>query len=333
MRQTTDRTGSSRTPPSGRRTRGWLLVAATLGTALGCGDSGTGPTLAIFDRDRHARFSADEQTIVYYRNDERPGAAVGIYRVDVSSGDATLLVQAVLAGLDLHPQTDSIVFSARATGSAEPGLWIMGLDGGGVRAVGGGGSGPGYRWPAFSPDGAHLAWEVRYQDETGLDTVRTLWIGDWQSGAITNPRVIAPGRRSAWRPDGAALAVERRRPGGALPMVIAVVDTAGQLLDTLGFGEEPAWQPDGATVAYLAESQPDRGCQGVCFVPAGGGTPAPLSAAFVSYPGSWSGNGERYVFARLMGRYEIAGSPTLIVEESRLWIRTLATGADQQLTH
>ncbi|MDH4350659.1 MAG: hypothetical protein OEW56_05895, partial [Gemmatimonadota bacterium] len=145
-------------------------------------------------------------------------------------------------------------------------------------------------------------------------------------------RAVAPGRRSAWRPDGAALAVERRRPADALPRVIAVIDTAGRLLDTLGFGEEPVWQPNGTSVAYLAEREPDRGCQGVCFVPSGGGSPVPLSAAFMSFPGSWSADGALYAYARLMGTYELAGSPTISVEESRLWIRTVATGAERQIT-
>lgn len=312
---------------------GRCVVAAVLVAALGCGeDPGPGgPIVQILDRDRHARVAADGQTIVYYRNDERPGTAVGIFRLDPASGDVRLVVEAILAGLDLHPQTDSIVFSGRAAGEAEPALFLMGLDGGGVRRIGGGGSGPGYRWPAFSADGTQIAWEVRYQSETDLDTVSTLWIGQWQGGAIANARAVGPGRRSAWRPDGAALAVERRRPGGVLPSVIAVMDTTGQLLDTLGFGEEPVWRPDGATVAYLAQA-PDRGCLGVCFVAAGGGSPAPLSAAFMSFPGSWSRDGAQYVYARLMRTYEITGNPTLSVEESRLWLRTLASGEDRQLT-
>jgi len=316
--------------------RTWLggqrIVPVLLLTALACSDSGPGVTLQVYDRDRHARFTSNAQTVVYYRNDEGPGAVVGIYRVDVATGTVTLLVQAILAGLDLDPQTDSVVFSARTTGAAEPGLWIMGLDGGGVRSLGGGGNAKGWRWPAFSRDGTHLSFEVRYQNETGLDTISTLWIADWQNGTIVDPRPIAPGRRSSWRPDGAALAVERRTPGDVAPRVIALVDTAGELLDTLGFGEEPVWRPDGATVAYLAEISPDRGCQGVCLVPAPGGAPTPLSTAFMSFPGSWSATSGLYVFARLMGTYEVSGTPTVLVQESRLWIRTLATGADQQLT-
>jgi Tol biopolymer transport system component len=307
------------------------FVAAGLLAALACGDGGTAPAFELADRDRHARFTANGQTVVYYRNNEGPGPIVGIYRVAVTDGTPVRVVQALLAGLDLHPQTDSIVFSARASGASEPGLWIIGLDGGGLRSLGGGGSSPGWRWPAFSADGTRLSWEVRYQDQLGRDTARNLWIGEWQNGAIVNPRAVAPGRRSAWRPDGAALAVERWRPGAVPPNVILVLDTTGQILDTLGLGEEPAWRPDGAEVAYLA-IQSDRGCLGVCFVPAGGGTPAPLSSGFMSFAGSWSRDGAEYVFTRLMGTYEIEGNPPLIVEESRLWIRTLATGADRQVT-
>jgi Tol biopolymer transport system component len=317
---------SRATSPGGR-----ILTLALL-AALGCVEGGTGPTLLVYDRDRHARITADQQTIVYYRANEGPGAAAGIYRVAVTGGTPTLLVAAVLSGLDLHPQTDSIVFSALATGATEPGLWIIGLDGGGQRSLGGGGDEPGYRWPAFSADGTRLAWEVRLQDQTGLDTAPTLWVGEWRSGTITDPRAIGPGRRAAWRPDGAALAVERRRPGGTPPNLIVVLDTAGQVIDTLGAGEEPVWGPDGAEVAYLA-TQADRGCLGVCFVSAGGGSPTPLSSVFMSFPGSWSRDGTQYVFTRLMRTVEFQANPPIQVEQSRLWILTVATGTARQVTY
>lgn len=316
------------------RRRGVLAAALVAGVA--CSEDGTGPTIVVIDRDRHARFTADGQSIVYYRNDERPGQVPGIYRLDLQTGQLHRLAEAVLAGLDVHPGSDSIVFSARAAGAAEPALWLMGRDGGGVRRLGGGDPGPGYRWPTFAADGARIAWEARYQDDPALDTLSTLWIGEWQDGAITNPRAIGPGRRAAWRPDGAALAVERRRPGEITPNLIVVMDTAGNLLDTLGLGEEPVWRPDGAMVAYLAVSEPDRGCLGVCFIAVGGlgpgGTPTPLSSDFMSFPGSWSRTGAAFVFARLMRTYITATDPATGVEESRLWIRTLASGADRQVT-
>ena len=124
------------------RGRRWVAVAAVLLAPLGCDKDGNGLTLEVYDRDRHARVSADGQAIVYYRNDERPGGVVGIYRVGIAGGNVTLLQQAVLAGLDRHPHADSIVFSARATGEAEPSLWLMGLDGGGLRRLGGAALGP-----------------------------------------------------------------------------------------------------------------------------------------------------------------------------------------------
>lgn len=305
----------------------------TLLAALGCGEDTTGPTINAFDRDRHPRFTSDAQTVVYYRHDERPNAIVGMYRLEVATGDVELIVEAILAGLDVHPVTDSIIFSAREAGEIEPALWLMGLDGGGVRRLQGGGSAQGHRWPDFSADGTHVSWEVRYQDATGLDTVNTLWIGEWQDGVIQNPRAVAPARRSAWRPDGAALAVELRRPGDAVPFVIATVDTTGQVLDTLALGYEPIWRPDGATVAYGTETDADRGCLGVCFVPAGGGSPVALSTDFASFPGTWSPDGAEYLYARLMRAYEIeAAGATVRVEESRFWARNLTTGADRQLT-
>lgn len=315
----------------GRRVCVWpLLVAAIAGP--GCGDDSTGPAVTILDRDRHARFTAGGQAVVYYRQDERPTGVNGIYRVNVASGATNLIVEAILAGLDLHPQNDSIVFSGRAAGEAEPALWLVAPDGGGLRRLGGGGGSAGYRWPAFSADGSRLAWETRFQNQGGLDTIATLWIGEWTNGAITNARAVGPGRRSSWRPDGAALAVERRTGDENAPLLIVVMDTTGALLDTLGVGNEPVWRPDGAMVAYLAERDPDRGCLGVCFVPAGGGTPTALSSAFMSFPGSWSGTSAEFAFTRLMRTYELPENAATMVEESRLWIRTLSSGADRQVT-
>jgi Tol biopolymer transport system component len=311
-----------------------LWLTALLLAAPACGSNSVAPTIQLTDRDRHAHFTADAKSVVYYRHDERLSGTPGIHRVDLAGGQVTVLAEALLAGLDLDPLTDSIVFSARGTDELEPALWIMGLDGGGVRRLGGGGNAaPGFRWPAFSVDGTRIAWETRYQNAPDLDTVSTLWMGEWQNGAIANPRAIGPGRHSAWRPDGAALAVERRRPGDVSPYVIAVMDTTGQVLDTLGYGYEPTWRPDGATVAYLTEPDADRGCLGVCFVPAGGGTPVSLSTAFVSFPGGWTPDGTELVYARFMRTYSIPGAdPPVSVDEARLWIRTLATGADRQVT-
>ena len=313
---------------------GRVFLCGIVLAVTACGDSGiSGPTITLLDRDHLARFTANAQSVVYYRQDERGGATPGIYRVDLASGDETMLAKAVIAGFDVDPQTDSVVFSALATNESEPALWIIGLDGGVARRIGGGGNiDPGYRWPAFSRDGSHISWEIRYQNATNLEAVRTLWIGDWQNDSIANAHAVGPGHASAWRPDGAALAVERRRPGDAQPYVIAVMDTAGQLLDTLGFGYVPAWRPDGAMVAYLADTQADRGCLGVCLVPAGGGTPTALSAAFMSFPGGWTRDGTKFVYARVMRTYKIADEPPIEVEESRLWIRTVATGADVQVT-
>lgn len=317
---------TGRTRP-GRLLGGWLL--AVLALTAGCSDFPEGPPIDLIDRDRHAHFSADGQCVVYYRNDERPGETPGIYRLDLANGEVHRLAAAIIAGLDLHPQTDSVAFSARATGEVEPSLWLMGLDGGGVRRLGGGGTGPGYRWPAFSADGQRIAYEIRFQDAPGLDTVTTLWIGDWDDG-IVDPRQVGPGRNSAWRPDGGALVVERRRPAGAVPHLIVVMDTLGRVLDTLGIGSEPAWRPDGMMVAYLSESEPD--CLGVCFVPPVGGAATPLSAEFMSFPGEWSRDGTEFVYARLMGRSFLSEDSNIRIEASRLWIRTVATGADRQVT-
>jgi Tol biopolymer transport system component len=299
---------------------------------LGCKEEPTVPLVRLVDRHRLARFSSDGSVVLYFRQDERPEGDNTLRRVNLASGADDVLTQAVIVGLDIHPTQNMVLFSAFAEGETEPALWLMGLDGSGLRRVTQ--SGAGHRWPSFSVDGTRVAWEVRSSGQQGLDTVRTLWIGDWLDTTIANGRAIAPGVRSGWSPDGGALAVEARRPGDERPRIILVVDTSGAVLDTIGFGTEPAWSPDGSTIAYLAEQAIDRGCLGVCFVDATGGDPRPLSTEQLTYGGSWSRDGLEFVYSRRMREYVLAGSGAgdITVEEARLWIRTLATGAERQVT-
>jgi len=309
----------------------WLVAGAISVASAACGDNLTAPTLQIVDFHRFARFTPQGDAIVYFRHDERPQAVIGVVSVDLATGSERLIVEAILAGLDVHPTQELVIFSARASATSEPDLWTIGLDGTGLQRLTQDGNG--HRWPNWSHDGTRLAWEVRRPDQVELDTAVTLWIGDWDGSAVTNAHPIAPGRRSAWRPDGEALAVERRRPGGETPLVVALIDTTGTVLDTLGFGSEPVWRPDGAEIAYLADAEPDRGCVGVCFVSAAGGDPRALSTAYYSFPGSWSRDGLEYAFARHMRTYHLdVGETGMDVEESRLWVRTLATGAERQIT-
>ena len=147
-----------------------FIVIPTVLAIVACGDDSTASSaFNITDRPRHARFTSDGNVVVYYRKDERPGAIVGIFRVDLGDGNEVLVQEAILAGLDVHPTTDLIVFAAAAAGVSEPDLWTVELDGTGLtRITRSETTGLGYRWPSWSSDGSKLAWEARRPGLTGF---------------------------------------------------------------------------------------------------------------------------------------------------------------------
>jgi Tol biopolymer transport system component len=312
-----------------------LILLALLIAVAGCreptGDGISGLTLV--DRHRDPRFTADGTRLVYFRHDERPGGQPGLLVLDLASLEERLVVGAIVAGFDVHPVRDEVIFSTPIASGSEPDLWLLELATLSLRRLTR--DGRGHRWPAWSPDGRRLAWEVRVAGAARLDTTRTLWVGDWADTALSGERALAPGRRSSWRPDRLALVVERRRPDGLLPMPLVVLDTAtGTARDTLAFGSQPVFRPDGAEVAYLAEL-PYRGCLGTCFVPGSGtgATPRALDADSTNWPGAWSRDGRYFAFTRRTRVYRLpAALGGLEVDEGRLWVRDVRTGLERQVS-
>jgi Tol biopolymer transport system component len=109
--------------------------------------------------------------------------------------------------------------------------------------------------PAWSPDGAHIAFESARDGDFGI------WIMD-ASG--NNARRLIPGRGGspAWSPDGAHIAFSSERDGNYEIYIADVqcdVQGCASTIRRLTFEKandfNPAWSPDGARIIF----QSDRG--------------------------------------------------------------------------
>ncbi|MCC6800764.1 MAG: PD40 domain-containing protein, partial [Anaerolineae bacterium] len=107
-----------------------------------------------------------------------------------------------------------------------------------------------YERPAWSPDGASIAYLVRRATSAG--EVRHLYLAD-ASGA--NPRRLTDLEQvtsAAWSPDGSRLVVAAARaPFTSDVLLVSVADGAIQPLTEGQLDQVPTWSPDGRYVALV----------------------------------------------------------------------------------
>jgi Tol biopolymer transport system component/DNA-binding winged helix-turn-helix (wHTH) protein len=103
--------------------------------------------------------------------------------------------------------------------------------------------------PAFSPDGAQLAYA---SDETGALEIH---VRSRVPSAPARPLTTSGGDNvaPAWSPDGLWIAYHSRRDGG----IWVVPSSGGMPRQLVPEGAAPAWAPDGATIAFQTAGEAD----------------------------------------------------------------------------
>ncbi len=142
-----------------------------------------------------------------------------------------------------------------------------------------------------------------------------------------------------WSPDGRQLAFQHtvpERAPSALGYEIAVIDTAGSAIRTIGEGVAPSWSPDGLWIAFLSPTADARSAFEIRVVRPNG-TEAkvlfrnstsstysrgwgPMLEGSAAGPLVWSPDGSRLAFARNFGR------------GTSVWTIHLGSGELRQLT-
>ena len=130
--------------------------------------------------------------------------------------------------------------------------------------------------PAWSPNGAHLAY-VSFESRKPVVYAHEVASGKRRLLANFRGSNSAP----AWSPDGRTLAVTLSRDGGSQ---LYMIDTAGseprRLAQSASIDTEPAFSPDGRTIYFVS----DRGGSPQIYrMPAGGG-----NAERVTFTGSYN---------------------------------------------
>jgi len=192
---------------------------------------------------------------------------------------------------DLSPDRSTVVWDSTRRDRLKE-IYAMTLATGSVRALT---STPGLgesAAPAFSPDGARIAfmqlsesdlkWSLSVMDADGTNSVR-----------VTAVNLGLDALRPTWSPDGERLAFAGTiKPfQGKLHIFVVAVDGSGRRQLTRGSGEyEPAWSPDGTRIAYFAKDA-------VWVMNAdGSGSRRVASGDLTAFQPTWSPDGTRIAF-------------------------------------
>lgn len=189
------------------------------------------------------------------------------------------------------PDHRLIAFSRRNPGTGKGyDIYVMRANGGGVRRVTH--SGNVATEPAWSPDGARIAYRANTPDGQNFDLYIVKANGGSRRRVTSNPDNIGS-LSPAWSPDGTRIAFIRVYQDHPQGTGIYTIRSTGKGLKRVAIGGlDPSWSPDGRRIAFSLDA--GRGWQ-VKVVNSNGGHPRRLAAGLDP---SWSPDGTQIAFVR-----------------------------------
>ena len=171
---------------------------------------------------------------IWYLDLATPGAVP----VPVTTGDE------FDASPSCSPTGPRVVFESTRDKAAGADLWIVNLDGSGLRRLTSGPMATYARTACWSPDGRQIAYETNASGSSALFVIA-------ESGGV--PWQLTPDTGYAghpdWSPDGIWIALEASRDG-MMNFFVIPADGGSMLQVTTAGGYWPEWAPDGRRIAY-----------------------------------------------------------------------------------
>ena len=210
------------------------------------------------------------------------------------------------------PDGERIAFDSNRDGHFNWEIYVMDADGRNLQRLTNNPDDDGHpddRYPAWSPDGAHIVFSARREEhfKHNLDTTYEIYVMDADGGnqrRLTNNR--KNDRHPSWSPDGNRIAFSADRKGDLQNFEIYVMDADGEneqkLTENRVHDRHPSWSPDDKRIVFSSEKDGNWESLEIYVMDADGGNPQNLTnnpqvdvgPAWLNSPFSVSPAGKRF---------------------------------------